>query len=74
LISLTKKPTAFLLLKIKKNWMKMLARRGEQLGDHVQAVEVLPHPALRALDEEALRVRQILSSCIRRPSPCDIQY
>jgi hypothetical protein len=48
-----------------KIWLKMLARRGEQLGDHVQAVEVLPHPALRALDEEALRVSQIFSSCIR---------
>jgi hypothetical protein len=45
--------------------MKMLARRCEQLGDHVQAVEVLPHPALRALDEEALCVSQIFSSCIR---------
>ncbi len=44
----------------------MLARRGEQLGDHVQALEVLPHPAFRALDEEALRVSQIFSSCINR--------
>jgi hypothetical protein len=42
---------------------KSLSWRSEQLGNHIQALKMFAHPALGALDEEALGLCLILATC-----------